>query len=210
MDRADFYAKATKALTSFGWNCGAEEFSEEDADIGLFGRTMNVLSAIGPPGAGSLNSDVDEEQFNKDLDSVRTYTDVACYRYVASQPTLLAFVDGDAQQGNEWVDLARRFQTSVVGFAEHAGYLGPKWPKWARTKLGAFGILVFVFSDGTRAGEFNQTYKKKCRIWNLWKKVQTYGWSVDLEADVIERHAGMPLVGVLDPKKLSEAVFGES
>lgn len=210
MNKLEFFRKVTPELIGMGYHFDANEFSKDDVQGGgkehIIRKAIDLIGELAslPAVASGLNPVFKSDAFRKDIDKVYEYAELVFYKFVLSQPVIVALVDADDKSSPELINLAREFDQSILSFLKHTGRLGI-------VKMGATGILFFVFSDADRTERFIQNDQKKCKISHVWKKTYVVPWAIDLSTGIIHRHSGIPYVpGVLNRAKLEKRVFASS
>jgi hypothetical protein len=179
----------------------ASELSEAELATDQDELTSVIRTAAQFSPVGSLQSVFDQASLQRHLDKVHEWAAAVWYKYVLSQPVVVAVVEADRLGHEEIIGLARRFDNVVLEMRDVTGKLG-------LTRLSVTGIILLVFFDHAAATTFVERTQRKCKIWHFFKKTWVLPWLVDVSNKSVKSHAGLPfLPGVLNADHLQKQIF---
>lgn len=222
MDLDTVFSRLGAGLSSSGYRFSADDLTPQapEADDDPLGAVVrggleaaaSVTSLIaGPPGA-ALHVSGDARKLQELLGEIRGYAALAAYRFVLGQPFVVAAVAADGRTDDELVQVAARFDATMLRMRELAAVIGGI-QLGKRNLLGArlsvTGILLFVFLDPAAAPRFLAATRARCKFSHFWKKTHVLPWVVDVPRGRVIRHAGFPVIlgRYLDPAVLAAHVF---
>lgn len=202
----------------------ASELSETEvsSDSDPLGASMRVavklaptlLHAFGvevPPGATDLSGSFDVPALQRRLDTIREFARTVCFKYVLSQPIVVAAVRADGLGGAEAVAVARRFSDVMLDMRELTGQLGGFQfgnKRHFGTRLSVTGVLLFVYFDPASASTFIEQTMKQCKFYHFWAKTRIEPWVADVTEKTVRSHSALTVTGsFLSRRRLQDDLF---
>ncbi len=147
------------------------------------------------------HSHFDAEQFLQDINCLSELSNYVFFKFIITQPYFLILVESDMFDKSDFINFCDRYLKLVNQLRHHSGTV-------QGTRLGALGIVFFVFRDSERADRFNREWRKKCKKSSFFKKTSVFPFTVNLESKTISGvYDNMFVKQILDSRKLSEEVF---
>ncbi len=203
-NKSTFYQQLVRALLHDGFQLQSGDFSQD----GLSTERNELLSAIRKSAEliVPIYPIFDRETIQRRLNTVRTWATVVCFKYVLSQPGIVAVVEADRLADEELINLANRFDKIIVEMLDVTAKMSVGL---GSVRLGSTGILLFVFFDSASASHFAERTQKKCKIWHFLRKTWVLPWVVDVANKTVSSHRGLPLFMsvVLNRDHLQKGVF---
>jgi hypothetical protein len=203
-NKSIFYRQLVQALLREGFQLQAGDFSQD----GLSAERNELLSTIRKDAElfVPIHPIFDREAIQRRLNTMRTWATVVCFKYVLSQPGIVAVVEADRLADEELINLANHFDKIIVEMLDVTAKMDAGL---GSVRLGSTGILLFVFFDSTSASHFVERTRKKCKIWHFFKKTWVLPWVVDVTNKTVSSHRGLPLFMsvVLNRDHLQKDVF---
>lgn len=142
------------------------------------------------------------DKFQEDLKKIYPITNYVLFKYVLSQPIIIALVKADDLTTNDFKTITTEYDKLMLQFREHTG-------KMFGTKLSVTGLIFFIFSDSDKAFEFENKYQDENKIWHFWKKTWTITWAIDTTKKRVVKHKKLPILigNIIDAKKLETEIF---
>jgi len=222
MERKAFYEKLLTAMFRLNFHLDPENFAkyhvdeDEEAIASSIRSGIKVLKVVTkiagvifdidiPSSVMELNSVFQKESFRTDITQFYPLTDTIFYKFVLSQPVILAVFEADSYTSTDFNTRYKHFDEIILTFTKHTGELGRGFIK---EKLGVTGIMLFVFFDSYKAREFLRQQKNYKKL-HMSKKTWVLPWVIDAAASKVISHPGLPwMPGVLDREKLEKDIFG--
>lgn len=165
-----------------GWLKAAEKIA-----LPVIGSTLNVhIPGWEITWGQRINFHFDGPGFQGVLDDISRYVDLACFRYVLSQPLIVGVIY-DSRTGVDPKAVFENFDSGMRAFRNHTATM-------AGTKLSVTGILLWCFATSRDARTFTVQWQEKLRRMHFWAKTNTLSWSVDLESGKVSKHKGIPII----------------
>ncbi|WP_315731008.1 MULTISPECIES: hypothetical protein [unclassified Bradyrhizobium] len=213
MTKEDFYRKLTGALLGQAFQFEANGLSRDevtkDRDV-LTSFTRKATQFV-PPVLGKIHTVFDEHVVQQSLDKLRQAAPIVCFKYVLSQPVLVAVVEADGIADEKAIEFACLFDSVVLEMLNVTGKMGGikvGGLHLGGTKLSATGITLHVFFDQASASTFAEHTQQKCKIRHFWRKTWILPWLVDVPGGAVSSHRGLPfLPSVLAKENLQKALF---
>ncbi len=172
MTKEDFYRKLTGALLGQAFQFEANGLSRDevtkDRDV-LTSFTRKATQFV-PPVLGKIHTVFDEHVVQQSLDKLRQAAPIVCFKYVLSQPVLVAVVEADGIADEKAIEFACLFDSVVLEMLNVTGKMGGikvGGLHLGGTKLSATGITLHVFFDQASASTFAEHTQQKCKIRDL-------------------------------------------
>jgi hypothetical protein len=124
--------------------------------------------------------------FQEVLDKLSRFVEIACFRYVLSQPIVVG-VMYDAGADIDLEAVCDGFDSAMDAFRNHTATM-------AHTKMSVTGILLWCFTKSEDAHSFTSHAQEKLRRRHFWAKLNTVSWCVDLQAGKVSKHKGIPII----------------
>lgn len=144
-----------------------------------------------------LKSVFAKEEFKEDIKRIHTLTNYVLFKYVLSQPIIIALIKADELDQNDYKTITNQYDTLMLNFRKHTG-------KISGTKLSVTGLIFFIFSDSSKAREFENKYQQENKVWHFWKKTWTITWAIDVAGGKVIKHKKLPILlgNIIDAKKM--------
>jgi hypothetical protein len=223
MDLDSVFSRLAAGLSSSGYHFRADDLTPRtvEADDDRLGAAVRGALEVaadvtrlvgGAPGAYALHEAGDARKLQALLDEIHGYAPLAAYRFVRGQPYVAAAVGADGRTDDELVQIAARFDSTMLRMRELAGVIGGIQigkVNLLGSRVPVTGILLFVFLDPAAATRFVATARARCKISHFWKKTHVLPWAVDVPRGQVLRNPGSPVVlgRYLDPAVLAAHVF---
>jgi len=212
MNREDFYAQLTHALVDLDFRFSAADFPQALASQDTDGLArairlgVTLLPRLAPDLSSfmfKLNSFFDPPGVQRELDSIRQCVDMVCFKYLLSQPIIIAVVDGDRVRNEEALAVTDRVDATLLKFRKYTGTLG-------FTRLSVTGFTLWVFFDSAAAQSFKCDWQAKCKRFHMWQQTWLLPWTVDVTQREVVKHPGaLPVIipQILSTKSLAARLF---
>jgi hypothetical protein len=213
MDKKIFYQRLIQVLLRSDFQLRARDISQEDVttDRDKLSSVIRLAAQLMPPTIGATHHVFDQETVEQRLNKVREYAAVVCFKYVLSQPVIVAVVEADQLSHEEIINLANQFDEVVLEMLDVTGKMGGikvGGIHLGGARLSVTGIILLVFFDHTLASTFIERTLERCKIQHFWKKTWVLPWVVDVSNRMVSSHRGLPfLPGVLSRDYLQKEVF---
>jgi hypothetical protein len=140
----------------------------------------------------SLKLEFDAEAMDDELDELRTFADLVCFKYAYSQPVVVAVViDGYGNDPGQYDSSFQQFDAAMLEFRKFTSSMKAGF---GNVKMSVTGIILWCFFESERAKRFAEGPKERLRKMHFWSKVNSLSWVVDLEKHSLTKHQGLPWI----------------
>jgi len=163
------------------------------------------------PGGYVLHPYFEQEGVQKILDDVKAFSVWIGLKFTLDQPVLVAIVDAENHSADEQVDIAAAFDRAILQMLDYSATMGGltlgKF-KIGGVKMSSTGILLYTFFDPSAAVHFGSSTQSRCKIMHFWKKTNVVPWVIDVVANEVKGHSGLPLIlpQLLNKEKLARSI----
>jgi hypothetical protein len=154
-------------------------------------------------GVSVRSASIKENELKNDMQTLYEVSPFIFYKIEYAQPIISVLVEADELSGDELIRIAQRFDDLIIPLRKYSGGI-------AFSKLGVFGIIVFVFFDSEKKRRIQELIISKCRASHFLKKIYTISWIIDVTEKKITTHNGLPLISssTLNKAKIEKALRG--
>jgi hypothetical protein len=164
----------------------------EKVVVPVIGASLGIDVPHGVKFKPSLKLEFDAEAADDELDELRTFADLVCFKYAYSQPVVVAAViDGYDSDPGLFDASFRQFDAAMLEFRKFTSSMKAGF---GNVKMSVTGIILWCFFESDRAARFVEGPKERLRKMHFWSKVNSLSWVVDLERHTLTKHRGLPWI----------------
>ena len=232
MNLENFYTKIIESLVHSGFLFSAKDFSTDlQNDVNqktdnLIKKTEIITKIVQkvsmPIIEDALDIDVPSKMykpntkidfnFNSDgfqnsLNEIKEYVDFVCFKYVYSQPVIVAVIgDSEHLTKQQKENIFLKFDQAMLSCREFTSSMKAGF---SDVKMSVTGILLWSFNNTSSSQQFFETTQAGLTKMHFWKKVNTLSWYIDIEGKRVCKHKGLPIIvdSILNVEEFKKFLF---
>ncbi len=217
MNLENFYSKIIESLVHSGFLFSAKDFSTDlqneanqktdnlikkteiitkivqKVSMPIIEDTLNLNASSKKYKANTkIDINFNNDRFQNLLNEIKEYVDFVCFKYVYSQPVIVAVIaDAEHLTKQQKENIFLKFDQAMLSCRELTSSMKAGF---SVVKMSVTGILLWSFNNTGSSQQFFETNQAGLTKIHFWKKVNTLSWYIDIEGKKVNKHKGLPII----------------